>query len=92
MGPSGDRVRVRERLPVPLFVFLGGGSDKFIGYGERDFCFPEGARRNRCIGTILRRRPRTRPLAGLRGRSAPLSLDHFRGLHPPGDGLSATGR
>lgn len=50
MGPSGDFVRVKERLPVPLTIYLGGGSDKFIGHGERDTCFPGGARRNRCIG------------------------------------------
>ncbi len=50
MGPSGDFVEVRDRLPVPLTVRLGGGSDKFIGNGERDTCFPEGARRNRCVG------------------------------------------
>jgi Ca2+-binding RTX toxin-like protein len=50
MGPSGDFVRVADRLPVPLVVHLGGGSDKFIGNGERDTCYPEGARRNRCVG------------------------------------------
>ncbi|HEY6731203.1 MAG TPA: hypothetical protein VI039_09285 [Solirubrobacterales bacterium] len=50
MGPSGDFVRVADRLPVPLTIYLGNGSDKFIGNGERDTCFPGGARRNRCIG------------------------------------------
>lgn len=50
MGPSGDFVRVKERLPVPLTIYLGAGSDKFIGHGERDTCFPGAARRNRCIG------------------------------------------
>lgn len=50
MGPSGDFVRVVDRLPVPLSIYLGDGSDKFIGNGERDTCFPGGARRNRCIG------------------------------------------
>ncbi len=50
MGPSGDFVRVVDRLPVPLTVYLGSGSDKFIGNGERDTCFPQGSRRNRCIG------------------------------------------
>ncbi|HET8814353.1 MAG TPA: hypothetical protein VFM51_05285 [Solirubrobacterales bacterium] len=50
MGPSGDFVRVAERLPIPLTVYLGPGSDKFIGNGERDICFPGGARRNRCVG------------------------------------------
>jgi Ca2+-binding RTX toxin-like protein len=50
MGPSGDFVRVLERLPLPLTIYLGSGSDKFIGNGERDTCFPQGSRRNRCIG------------------------------------------
>jgi hypothetical protein len=50
MGPSGDMVEVLERLPVPLTARLGAGSDKFIGNGERDTCYPEGSRRNRCIG------------------------------------------
>ena len=39
-----------NRLPVPLTVHLGDGSDKFIGNGEADTCYSEGARRNRCIG------------------------------------------
>lgn len=50
MGPSGDWVEVDQRMPVRVVVSLGGGSDKFIGNSERDFCFPGGARRNRCIG------------------------------------------
>jgi RTX calcium-binding nonapeptide repeat (4 copies) len=50
MGPSGDMVRVKDRLPLPLTVYLGNGSDKFIGNDERDTCYPGGARRNRCIG------------------------------------------
>jgi hypothetical protein len=50
MGPSGDFVEVLEALPVPLTVHLGGGSDKFIGNGEPDTCYSEGARRNRCVG------------------------------------------
>ena len=50
MGPSGDMVEVLKRLSVPLTVHLGDGSDKFIGNGERDTCYPEGARRNRCVG------------------------------------------
>lgn len=50
MGPSGDTVEVLEALPVPLTVHLGDGSDKFIGNGEPDTCYSEGARRNRCIG------------------------------------------
>ena len=50
MGPSGDFVRVAERLPLPLTVHLGAGSDKFIGNGERDVCYGEGSRRNRCVG------------------------------------------
>ena len=50
MGPNGDKVEVLDRLPVPLTVHLGDGSDKFIGNGEPDTCYSEGARRNRCIG------------------------------------------
>jgi Ca2+-binding RTX toxin-like protein len=50
MGPSGDIVEVAEPLPLPLTVHLGDGSDKFIGSGEDDTCYSEGARRNRCIG------------------------------------------
>jgi hypothetical protein len=50
MGPSGDFVRVKDRMPMPLTIYLGAGSDKFIGNAERDTCFPGGARRNRCIG------------------------------------------
>lgn len=50
MGPSGDFVRVADRLPMPLTVHLGAGSDKFIGNGERDVCYGEGSRRNRCVG------------------------------------------
>ncbi len=50
MGPSGDFVKVAERLPMSLTVHLGAGSDKFIGNGERDICFSEGSRRNRCVG------------------------------------------
>ena len=50
MGPRGDMVKVLEALPIPLTVHLGDGSDKFIGNGEPDTCYPEGARRNRCIG------------------------------------------
>jgi hypothetical protein len=50
MGPSADLVQVLDRLPVPLTVHLGGGSDKFIGNGEPDTCYPEGSRRNRCVG------------------------------------------
>lgn len=50
MGSSGDLVRVADRLPVPLSAYLGAGSDKFIGNGERDSCFSGGSRRNRCVG------------------------------------------
>jgi RTX calcium-binding nonapeptide repeat (4 copies) len=50
MGPSGDMVEVLDPLPIPLTIYLGNGSDKFIGNGERDTCYPGGARRNRCIG------------------------------------------
>jgi Ca2+-binding RTX toxin-like protein len=50
MGRRGDFVRIKRKMPVPVTVYLGPGSDKFIGNGERDFCFPGGARRNRCVG------------------------------------------
>jgi Ca2+-binding RTX toxin-like protein len=50
MGPSGDFVRIADRLPFALTVHLGAGSDKFIGNGERDTCYSEGSRRNRCVG------------------------------------------
>lgn len=50
MGPANDKIEVRDRLPIPLTAHLGGGSDKFIGNDERDTCYSEGARRNRCIG------------------------------------------
>lgn len=49
MGPSGDFVQVLETLPVPLIAYLGGGSDKLVANGERDTCYPGGARRNRCV-------------------------------------------
>lgn len=49
-GPSGDLVHVADPLPFPLTIYLGGGSDKFIGNEENDTCYPQGARRNRCIG------------------------------------------
>ncbi len=50
MGSSGDLVEVENRLPVPLTAYLGPGSDKFIGNGERDTCYSQGSRRNRCVG------------------------------------------
>lgn len=50
MGDSGDFVRIADKMPLPVTVYLGGGSDKFIGNGERDTCFPGGAKRNRCVG------------------------------------------
>jgi Ca2+-binding RTX toxin-like protein len=50
MGPGGDFVRVADRLPLSLTVDLGDGSDKFVGNGERDTCYPGGNRRNRCVG------------------------------------------
>jgi Ca2+-binding RTX toxin-like protein len=50
MGPSGDFVKVADKMPFPLTVYLGPGSDKFIGNAERDTCYPGGARRNRCVG------------------------------------------
>lgn len=50
MGPRGDLVRIAEKMPMPVVVYLGRGSDKFVGNAERDYCFPGGARRNRCVG------------------------------------------
>ncbi len=50
MGDSGDKVEVLDPMPVPVTVYLGNGSDKFIGNGEADTCYPQGARRNRCLG------------------------------------------
>jgi Ca2+-binding RTX toxin-like protein len=50
MGSSGDMIEVLDRLPVPLTIHLGAGSDKFIGNGEKDTCYSEQSRRNRCIG------------------------------------------
>jgi hypothetical protein len=50
MGPAGDKVEVLDPLPIPLTAHLGAGSDKLIGNGEPDTCYPEGTRRNRCIG------------------------------------------
>lgn len=50
MGPSADMVKVLDPLPAPLTVRLGDGSDKFIGNNEVDTCYPEGSRRNRCVG------------------------------------------
>jgi hypothetical protein len=50
MGPNGDFVEVLDRMPFPLTARLGSGEDKFIGNAEKDLCYPEGTRRNRCIG------------------------------------------
>lgn len=50
MGPNGDFVEVLDRLPFPLTLRLGSGEDKFIGNAEKDICYPEGTKRNRCIG------------------------------------------
>lgn len=50
MGPAGDKVEVLDKLPIPLTAYLGAGSDKLIGNGEPDTCYPQAARRNRCIG------------------------------------------
>lgn len=49
-SPQPDKVEVLDPLPVPLTAYLGGGSDKFIGNSEPDTCFPQGAKRNRCVG------------------------------------------
>jgi hypothetical protein len=50
MGPNGDFVEVLDSMPLPIVAHLGGGSDKMIANGEQDTCYPEGARRNRCVG------------------------------------------
>jgi len=50
MGDRDDKIEVLDPLPVPLVVYLGSGSDKLIGDAEDDVCYPEGSRRNRCIG------------------------------------------
>jgi hypothetical protein len=49
-GPASDKVKVLDHLPIPLTAYLGTGSDKLIGNGEPDSCYPQGTRRNRCIG------------------------------------------
>jgi Ca2+-binding RTX toxin-like protein len=49
-GPAADKVEVLNRLPVPLTAYLGDGSDKLVGNGESDTCYPQGTDRNRCIG------------------------------------------
>jgi hypothetical protein len=50
MGPSNDFIEVLDPLPLTLIAHLGSGEDKLIGSAEKDICFPEGSRRNRCIG------------------------------------------
>jgi Ca2+-binding RTX toxin-like protein len=50
MGDSNDFVEVLDPMPFTLTTHLGDGEDKFIGNDEKDICFPEGSRRNRCIG------------------------------------------
>jgi hypothetical protein len=50
MGAGNDMVQVLDPLPFTLTTHLGDGEDKFIGNAEKDVCFPEGSRRNRCIG------------------------------------------
>jgi hypothetical protein len=49
-GAGDDKVEVLNGLPMPLTTKLGGGSDKLIANSEADTCYPQGARRNRCIG------------------------------------------
>jgi Ca2+-binding RTX toxin-like protein len=50
MGDAGDFVEVSDPLPLSLTVYLGDGSDKFMGNDEPDTCYSEGSRRNRCVG------------------------------------------
>ena len=49
-APATTSSKSSNPLPFPLTVHLGDGEDKFIGSAEKDICFPEGSRRNRCIG------------------------------------------
>jgi Ca2+-binding RTX toxin-like protein len=49
-GPGEDKIEVLDRLSLPLTAYLGAGSDKLIGNGEPDTCYPQGTPRNRCIG------------------------------------------
>lgn len=49
-GAGNDLVEVLAPLPFPLTVHLGEGEDKFVGNAEDDLCYPEGSRRNRCVG------------------------------------------
>jgi Ca2+-binding RTX toxin-like protein len=50
LGPSTDFVEIADPMPLPVTAYLGDGSDKMIGNSERDTCYSQGARRNRCIG------------------------------------------
>lgn len=50
LGDGNDFVVVLDPMPFTLTTHLGDGEDKFIGSAEKDVCFPEGSRRNRCIG------------------------------------------
>lgn len=50
MGPSNDKVEILQKLSLPLTTYMGKGEDKLIGNGEPDTCYPQGTRRNRCIG------------------------------------------
>lgn len=50
MGPQEDKVQVLDPLPIPLTTHLGDGSDKLLGNDERDTCYSEGTKRNRCYG------------------------------------------
>jgi Ca2+-binding RTX toxin-like protein len=49
-GQSGDFVRVLDPLPVPVTAYTGAGSDKFYGNSERDTCYTQGDKKNRCVG------------------------------------------
>ena len=50
MGPADDKVQVGDKLPMPLIVHLGAGSDKFLGNDEPDTCYSEATKKNRCLG------------------------------------------
>lgn len=48
MGSDSDKVEVLDKLPIPLTIHLGDGSDQFTGSDEADMCYPEGDANNSC--------------------------------------------
>ena len=55
MGPADDKIQVEDRLPMPLTVHLGAGSDKFLGNDEPDTCYSE-ANQTQPLHRLRRRR------------------------------------